>query len=230
MKKRFSVITLFPEAIEPYFNSSMLKRAQEYIPRKGSKPARKPVLSIECVNPRNFTTDAHHRVDQKPYGGGPGMVLSAEPILKAVASVTKGKKQKKIKTIFLTPSGKLFDASMAEALASFDHLIFICGRYEGVDERVPKILKAQKVSLGSYVVTGGELPAAMIIDATARYIPGVLGAEVSREDERIASSQVYTRPDVLTWKGKKHRVPKVLLSGDHKKIDSWRSQKCLKSE
>jgi tRNA (guanine37-N1)-methyltransferase len=227
--KNYSVITLFPEAIEPYFNSSMLKRAQEVLKPKGSKKGRKAVISISCVNPRKFTKDKHKRVDQKPYAGGPGMVLSAEPILTAVESAIKKSKvvntKKKTEVIFLTPSGEPFNAAMAKELAQKDHLIFICGRYEGVDERVPQILKARKVSLGDFVVTGGELPAAMMIDAIARYVPGVLGSEESREDERIASPESYTRPEVLVWKRKKYSVPEVLLSGDHKKIEAWRAQK-----
>ena len=209
-----TIITLFPESVEPYVQSSILKRAQE-----------KKLLSVSCVNPRTFAIDKHHKTDDKPYGGGPGMVMKAEPILKAVESVLKKRKNKKERTkiIFFSPTGKQFTNVHARTLSKkYDHIIFIAGRYEGVDARVQKILKAEDVSIGPYVLTGGEIPALVIIDAVARHIPGVLGTHESLEEERIASKDVYTRPDVFTWKGKSYRVPKVLSSGHHKNIDNWR--------
>jgi tRNA (guanine37-N1)-methyltransferase len=225
----YSIISLFPESVEPYLNSSMLKRAQETIKSKGSKAGRKAVIAIQYENPRSYTKDKHKRVDQKPFAGGPGMVLSAEPVLraaeKAIARASRKYKAKKVVSIFLTPSGDPFTNEMAKSLAKADHVLFLCGRYEGMDERVPQILKAKKVSIGPYVVTGGELPAAMMIDAIARQVPGVLGEFSSVEEMRTASPEVYTRPEVLLWKKKKHAVPKVLLEGDHKAIESWRSER-----
>ncbi|MFM2415069.1 MAG: tRNA ((1)-)-methyltransferase, tRNA (guanine37-N1)-methyltransferase [Candidatus Parcubacteria bacterium] len=227
--KVYSLITLFPEAVEPYLRSSILKRAQEDIAPKGSKPGRNPVIAIQLENPRNYTEDKHKRVDQKPFAGGPGMVMSAEPVLKAAAAAREAAKKKykskKMVTIFLTPDGEPFTQDMAQKLSKNDHVLFLCGRYEGMDERVPKILKAKKVSIGPYVVTGGELPAAMMIDAIARHVPGVLGEYSSLEESRPSSPEVYTRPEVLVWGGKKHRVPKVLLGGNHKHIDAWRTGK-----
>ncbi|QQR82676.1 tRNA (guanosine(37)-N1)-methyltransferase TrmD [Candidatus Campbellbacteria bacterium] len=209
-----TVITLFPESIESYVNSSILKRAQE-----------KKLLSVSFVNPRTFTTDAHHKVDDKPYGGGPGMVMKAEPILKAVESVLQKSKKKKERTkiIFFSPTGKQFTHVHARTLSKrYDHIIFIAGRYEGVDARVQKILKADDVSIGPFVLTGGEIPALVVIDAVARHIPGILGTYESLEEERIASKDVYTRPDTFIWKGKARKVPRVLSSGHHKNIDMWR--------
>jgi tRNA (guanine37-N1)-methyltransferase len=187
------------------------------------------------------------RVDDKPYAGGPGMVLRAEPVLKAwdeaqrqflkVYSKSSGKlssplserqKQQVVKkktvTIFLTPQGKQFDQGMAQELAQYEHVLFVCGRYEGVDARVREITNAREVSVGPFVLTGGELPAALMVDAIARHVPGVLGDFNSREDDRVASPDVYTRPEVLVWKKKKYNVPPILLSGDHKKIEAWRAE------
>lgn len=208
----FHIITLFPEAFESYFGSSMLKRAQA-----------DKKIKISLYNPRDFTKNKHHRVDQRPYGGGPGMVLEAEPVLKAIEKA-KGRK-KKVKVIFFSPSGKEFDTSYAKKLSrNYTDIILIAGHYEGVDERVAKIARAEKVSIGPYVLTGGELPAMIITDAVSRFVPGVLGKYESLEDERISSSEVYTRPEVLKWKGKNYKVPKVLLSGDHKKIEEWKKE------
>ncbi|MCR4274439.1 MAG: tRNA (guanosine(37)-N1)-methyltransferase TrmD [Candidatus Campbellbacteria bacterium] len=209
-----TVITLFPESIESYVQSSILKRAQE-----------KKLLSVSFINPRTFTTDKHHKTDDKPYGGGPGMVMKAEPILKAIESVQKKRKNKKERTkiIFFSPTGKQFTNVFARTLAKrYDHIICIAGRYEGVDARVRRILKAEDISIGPYVLTGGEIPALVVIDSVARHIKGVLGAYESLEEKRIASRDVYTRPDAFVWKGKSRRVPAVLSSGHHKNIDNWR--------
>ncbi len=208
---RFHVITLFPETIRPYVDDSILGRAQE-----------KKIIAVKYYNPRDFTKDKHHRVDRRPYAGGPGMVLEAEPFLKA-AMKAKGKKTKRVKTVFFATDGKQFTNVMARNWAKkYDDIIFLAGRYEGIDARAPKILKAEKISVGPFVLTGGELPAMIVIDALARQIPGVLGSFESVEEERTASPDVYTRPEVLEWKKKKYRVPKVLLSGDHKKIEAWK--------
>lgn len=152
------------------------------------------------------------------------MVLEAPSIIKAVEKALKGKRR--IKIIWLSPSGKNFDNEYAEkASKKYKNIVIICGRYEGVDERVKKIFKAESLSVGPYILTGGELPAMVILDTISRRIPGVLGKLESIEENRIAPSEVYTRPEVLEYKGKKYRVPKVLLSGDHKKIEEWRKEK-----
>jgi len=208
----FHIITLFPETVEPYVNASILGRAQ-----------REKKITVSFYNPRDYTKDKHRRVDRKPYGGGPGMVLEAEPILRAAAAAIGRKRN--VEVIFFTPAGKQFSAAMAKRLAKKKHIVFIAGHYEGVDERAGKILKAKEVSIGPYILTGGELPAAVMVDTIARYVPGTLGKEASREDERMASPDVYTRPEVLEWKGKKYRVPKILLSGHHKNIEEWKRKR-----
>ncbi|PIT91381.1 tRNA (guanosine(37)-N1)-methyltransferase TrmD [Candidatus Kaiserbacteria bacterium CG10_big_fil_rev_8_21_14_0_10_49_17] len=209
----FHIVTLFPESIDGYLNSSILGRAQ-----KDKK------IKISFYNPRDYTKNAHRRVDQKPYGGGPGMVLEAEAVLRAAQAAIGRKKD--VCVVFFTPAGKQFDTDMAKRYAQkYTHIVCICGHYEGVDERVRGILKATEISIGPFVLTGGELPAAVLIDAVSRFIPGVLGTYDSLEGERTASSDVYTRPEVFVWKGKKYRVPKVLLSGDHKKIEEWKKNR-----
>lgn len=216
----FHIITLFPDSFSSYINESIVARAI-----KDKK------IKIKFYNPRDFTKDRHKRVDQKPYGGGPGMVMEAESVLKAVEKAVGRKKKalpdgRQAKIIFLAPNGKQFDNSYAKKLSkNYKDVVIISGRYEGVDARVRKILKAEVLTIGPYVLTGGELPAMIILDAVARQIKGVLGNEFSIEEGRIASSDVYTRPEILKYKGKKHRVPKVLLSGHHEKINKWREKK-----
>ena len=236
----FHVITLFPEVCQAYTDASVLGRAQKTDKGKGAK-ARGKKIAINYYNPRDFTKDKHHRVDQRPYGGGPGMVLEAVPVLKAIEKIKKQieKKKKKnaskkehfiyeilkpkIKTIVFVPSGKMFDTATAKKLAKdYTDIIMIAGHYEGVDERVAKIARTEKVSVGPYVLTGGELPAMIVTDAISRYIPGVLGKAESLEDSRVSSPEVYTRPEVLKWKNKNYKVPKVLLSGNHKEIEEWK--------
>jgi tRNA (guanine37-N1)-methyltransferase len=211
---RFHIISLFPDTMRAYLEDSILGRAQE-----------DKKISIKYYNPRSFTKDKHARVDRRPYGGGPGMVLEAEPYLKA-AEKARGKKKKRVKVIFFATDGKQFTNETARKWAKqYDDIIFLSGRYEGVDARAPKILKAEKISVGPYVLTGGEIPAMIVIDAVSRQIPGVLGSYASLEEERTASPDVYTRPEVLVWKKKKHRVPKVLLSGHHKKVEEWKASR-----
>ena len=211
-KMTFHIVTLFPEAFDSYFASSIIGRAIE-----------DKKIRIKFYNPRDFAANKWHRVDQRPYGGGPGMVLEAESILKAVQKAL-GKKKGVI--YFFDRSGKQFTNSDARTAAKKgSDIVFICGRYEGVDARVQKILKAEKISVGPYTLTGGELPAMLVIDAISRQIKGVLGKFESVEEERVSSSEVYTRPEVLVWKGKKYRVPKVLLSGNHAKINIWKKRK-----
>jgi len=227
----FHVISLFPDVVKAYTDASILGRAQK---------AKK--LKVSTYNPRDFIprlpsallrtsrsgrVGKHRKADDRPYGGGPGMVLKAEPILRAVAKA-RGRK-KDIKILFFTPSGKPFTTSYAKRLAKYKDIVLIAGHYEGVDARAAKILKAEKVSIGPYVLTGGELPALTIIDAVARYIPGVLGKSISLEDGRTASAEVYTRPEVFAYKGKNYRVPRVLLSGHHENITAWRSERSPRS-
>ena len=216
----FHIITLFPESVEGYLASSILGRARE-----------KKLIKISYYDPKKFAVGKHKRVDQRPYGGGPGMVLEPQAMLRAAEKALK-KAQGKARTakadvIFFATDGVQFDEATAKALAKAPrsgtkHILLVSGRYEGVDARVPKILKAQHVTMGPYVLTGGELPAATLVDAVSRFVPGVLGKIESLERNRVSSPEVYTRPDVLVWKKKKYRVPEVLKSGHHAAIDKWK--------
>lgn len=197
-------------------------------------------ISVKFYNPRLFVTGKYKKVwpdgnvsqivDDRPYGGGPGMIIRAEPVLKAVekalAQIAKKNKNAKIKIINFAPGGKKFTTSYAKnSVKKFTDIILICGRYEGIDARVDKILKTEKISIGDYVLTGGELPAMILVDCMARQIPGVLGKFESLEEERISSGEFYTRPEILEHNGKKHRVPKVLLSGHAKNIADWKQKR-----
>jgi len=210
--KLFDVITLFPETIEAYTSASILGRAQKA-----------KLLKIKAHQLRDASKHKWKQVDFRPYGGGPGMVLEAESIVKSVEKARK--KNKKVKVIVTSAGGKPLTNVYARSLTKFDQVIIVCGRYEGIDARAIKILKADEVSVGPYVLTGGEVPALAIIDATARHIKGVLGKFDSLEEGRVASHDVYTRPEVFEYKEKKYRVPKVLLSGNHKLIDEYRSKR-----
>lgn len=225
----FHIITLFPESFDSYLAESIIGRAI-----KNKK------IKISFYNPRDFVTGKKYKkvwpdgnvsriVDDRPYGGGPGMIMRAEPVLKAVEKVQKKIAAKKTKTkvqiIFFSPTGKMFDTEYAKAtVKKYTDVVMISGRYEGIDARVQKILKPEDVSIGNYVLTGGELPAMVLIDCMSRQIPGVLGNFDSREEERVSSSEFYTRPEVLEWKGKKYRVPEVLKTGNHKKIEEWKQR------
>lgn len=222
----FHVITLLPEVCQAYTDASVLGRAQKSVKGHGAKHRGKK-LQVHYYNPRDFTKDKHRKVDDRPYGGGPGMVMKAEPILKAwETAVGRKRNQTKVKTLVTSARGSTFTQSTAKALAQqYEHLVLICGRYEGIDARVMEILDAEEVSVGDYVLTGGELPALTILDATARHIPGVLGEHDSLEDDRVTSGVTYTRPEVLEYKKKKYPVPDVLVAGDHKKIEAWRARK-----
>ncbi|MBX4215461.1 tRNA (guanosine(37)-N1)-methyltransferase TrmD [Candidatus Parcubacteria bacterium] len=208
----FHVVTSFPGMFESYLGDSILARAI-----KNKK------IAVKFYNPRDFAVGKHRKTDDRAYGGGPGMVMYAEPILKAVEKV-RGKK----KIILFSPSGKQFTNAYAEALTKQNDVVLICGRYEGVDARVKRILKAEELSMGDYVLTGGELPAMTVIDAVARRLPGVLGKLESVEENRVSSSETYTRPETLVYKKKKYRVPKILLSGHHKNIEEWKKNKKVK--
>lgn len=211
----FHVVTLFPKSIEPYLKSSILGRAIE-----------KKLIKISFYDPKKFAVGKHKRVDQRPYGGGPGMILEPTAVLKATGKALKKMSKGTPRTaefFFFATDGAMFDERMAQKLSKKKDILLIAGRYEGVDARVQKILKAKKISVGPYVLTGGELPAATVIDAIARFVPGVLGKAESLEASRVSSPEVYTRPEVLRWKDKNYRVPKVLLSGNHSEINKWKT-------
>jgi len=238
---RFDIITIFSKIFDSYFNESILKRAQ----------ARK-LIAIKTHDLREFTTDKHHKVDDTSYGGGAGMVFKIEPVYRAVQFLKSkipaspaGRKNQKSKlrnrVILFSTRGKKLDASIARRLAKYDQLILICGRYEGVDERVAQHIADEEISVGDFVLSGGELPAMMLIEAVSRFIPGVLGKRESLEEIK-GSYPVYTRPSIFFPKKdgrarpevfvlatskrrqatRKWKVPKVLLSGNHKKINEWR--------
>lgn len=180
-------------------------------------------ITVKFYNPRDFTTNKHNKVDDTPYGGGPGMVMMADPIIRAYKKARGQSVKKKFKTIILSPGGESFTTDYAKSSAQrYTDMIIICGRYEGIDSRVKKITKAQEVSIGNYVLTGGELAAMVMIDSISRQIDGVLGNKDSLEESRISSHEMYTRPEVYEHQGKKYRVPKVLLSGNHKEIEKWK--------
>lgn len=215
---RFHIITLFPEMFDSYLSESILKRAQE-----------SDVISVKFYNPRDFTSDKHKTVDDKPYGGGPGMVMMVEPVLKAWEKavsqnmVSKMFKKKNIKTYIFSPGGTKFTTQIAKSDAGdYTDIVLICGRYEGIDSRVKEITDAEELSIGDYVLTGGELPAMVVMDSVSRQIPGVLGKFESLEEERVSSHEMYTRPESFSYKGKEYKVPEVLMSGHHKKIDEYR--------
>lgn len=220
---KFDIIAVFPRILKEYFNSSVLGRAQ-----KTGK------IKIDFYNLRDFAQGKHKKIDDRQHGGGPGMVLKVEPIALAARSILKSKTKNqkstrqtdRSKIIIFSPSGKQFTQKMARDWAEkFDHLILICGRYEGIDSRVKKILKAEEVSVGLYILTGGELPAAIVVDAVSRQIPGVLNKEESLEEKRgIIGFPLYTKPEVFECGGKKYTTPKILLSGHHLKIKEWREK------
>ena len=244
----FHIITLFPEMFDSYLKESILGRAI-----KDKK------IKVNFINPRKFVTGKYKKVwpdgnvslqvDDRPYAGGPGMVMRAEPVIKAVESIIASilkrfskssdeggrgaRPQKsfqnirsKIIVINFVPTAEKFTTKIAKTFSKkYTDIIMICGRYEGVDARVDKILKTKQISIGDYVLTGGEIPAMILIDSISRQIEGVLGNFDSREEERVSSSEIYTRPEVLIHNKKKYIVPKVLLSGNHKDIENWKQKK-----
>ena len=218
----FHVITLFPGAFDSYLNESIIARA-----------IKNKLINIKFYNPRDFTKDKWARVDRRPYGGGPGMVLEAPAIVGAIESAIKSSNLKstvfkqKDKILIMSPGGNQFTNVMARKYVKFSDLVIVSGRYEGIDARVKKIFKAEDVTVGPYVLTGGELPAMVLIDSISRQLEGVLGNFDSLEDGRISSSEVYTRPEVFVYRRKKYRVPSVLLKGNHKKIEEWKAKKRL---
>lgn len=210
----FHIITLFPKAFDSYLGESILKRATE-----------DKKIKVSFYNPRDFVVNKWKRVDRPPYGGGPGLVIEALPVVRAIERAIHKSRilNPKSKIIWLSPGGKQFDNTYANKIArGHKHVIIVCGRYEGIDARVKKVFKADEISVGPFVLTGGELPAMIILDVVARQIPSVLGNFDSLEERRISSSEVYTRPEVFKYKGKSYRVPKVLLSGNRALIDKWK--------
>lgn len=210
---KIHILTLFPEMIINGFGESIIGRA-----------ARKDIISLHAVNIRDYTLDKHKKVDDYPYGGGAGMLMQAQPVFDAWKDVTNGKK---IRTIYVTPQGVPFTQSKAEELAAEEELVFLCGHYEGIDERVLEETVTDRISVGDYILTGGELPAMVMIDAIARLIPGVLGNDASAEEESFYNDLLeypqYSRPEV--WHDK--QVPEVLLSGDHREIAKWRLEQSV---
>ncbi len=222
---KFHLITLFPEACDAYLSASIIGRA-----RKEKK------ISIKYQNPRDFVENKWGKVDERPYGGGPGMVMTALPVVKAVqkslgrmSGRSTSRHGRKAIIVWFSPSGKQFTNKDADALAKYSDVVLVCGRYEGIDERAKKILKTlatvKEFAVGEAVYTGGEVPALAIVDAVTRRLPGVLGKDASVEERRIASSVVYTRPETIMYKKKKYRVPAVLQTGHHANIDKWRTKR-----
>lgn len=211
----FHVLTLFPEMIMNGLETSILGRA-----------AAKGIVSFEAVNIRDYTLERHGKVDDYPYGGGAGMVMQAEPIYRAYEALAE-KIGKKPRVIYMTPQGQTFNQSIAEDLAKEEDLVFLCGHYEGVDERVLEMIATDYLSAGDYVLTGGELPAMMMIDCISRLVPGVLNNNVSAEFETFHDNLLeypqYTRPEVFMGK----KVPDILLSGHHANVEKWRREQSI---
>lgn len=230
----FHLITLFEEACDAYLSASIIGRA-----RKEKK------MKVTYETPRDFVDNRWGKVDERPYGGGPGMVMTALPVVRAVEKSLKirsrkpslgsptsksgSKEGKKTVIVWFSPSGKPFDNKEADKLAKYDDIVLVCGRYEGIDERAKKMLKTiapvKEYAVGGATYTGAEVPAMAIVDAVTRRLPGVLGKDASVEERRIASAAVYTRPETIEHKGKKYKVPAVLKTGHHAKIDKWRETK-----
>ncbi len=221
---KFDIITIFPKLFNDFLSESLLARAQK-----------KRLVKFDVHDLRKWTNDNHKTVDGRPYGGGAGMVLKVEPIMKAVSALTKRKSFDKLRAdsktriVLLSAKGKTFNQKDARRLAKYDQLVFICGRYEGVDERVSKYIADEEISIGNYVLFGGEIPAMVIIEAVSRLIPGVVQKEESVKFESFSDKESkkkeyaqYTRPEIIGIDGKKRSVPKILLSGDHAKIKAWR--------
>jgi tRNA (guanine37-N1)-methyltransferase len=225
---RFHVLTLFPEMIEEGAHNSILARAMD-----------RDLIGVEAVNIRDYTQNKHGRVDDYIYGGGAGLLMQAQPVYDAwealshKISMERGADpadpsgQRPVRTVYLSPQGKVFSQEIAQELSQEEDLILLCGHYEGIDERVLEEIVTDEISIGDYVLTGGELPALVLIDAVSRLVPGVLGNDVSAETDSFQDGLLeypqYSRPE--EWRGKK--VPAILLSGDHAKVDAWRREQSL---
>lgn len=215
---QIDIISLFPDMFRTPFGASMIKRAID-----------RDLLKIQITNPRDFTVDKHHIVDDAPFGGGEGMVLKPEPIFRAVDHITTHSTWERRRILLLCPSGTPFSQAKAKELAGYQHLVFICGHYEGFDARISENLANETISIGDYVLTGGELPAMVVIDAVARMLSGVLGSEGSAQTDSfyygLLGHPQYTRPREFNGL----TVPDILLSGDHAKIAQWRHRESLKA-
>lgn len=211
---RFDVLTLFPEMIDTHCACSILKRASE-----------KGIIEVNTINPRDFTLDKHKKVDDTPYGGGAGMVLMAQPYVDAYESIEKLENSI---TVMLTPQGKVFDDSTSNDFSKYDQMIMLCGHYEGFDERIREIIKPIEVSIGDFVLTGGELPALCLIDSISRKLEGTLGKIESADNDSFSNGLLeyphYTKP--RNYRG--YKVPEVLLNGNHAEIEKFRRQESLK--
>lgn len=207
---RFDILTLFPDMVEAVLGDSIIGRARK-----------KGIIEINCVQIRNFANNKHRQVDDYPYGGGMGMVMQPQPIYDAYMSVCEGLEEKP-HTVYMSPQGRTFRQSTAKRLRKYEHTVIICGHYEGVDQRLLDEIVDEEISIGDFVLTGGELAAAAVVDATARLVPGVLKGEESFSEEShyggLLEYPQYTRPEV--WHGR--RVPEILLSGHHKNICAWK--------
>ena len=212
----FYVLTLFPELIESYAGASIMKRAVE-----------RDLVSVTPVNIRDYTENKHGRVDDYTYGGGAGMLMQAQPVYDAYRSVAGGEDGKRPRVVYMTPQGRTFTQEIAREFAKEEELILLCGHYEGIDERVLEEIVTDEISVGDYVLTGGELPALTVMDSVTRLVPCVLNNETSASTESFENGLLeypqYSRPEV--WRGK--QVPPILLSGDHKKVDEWRLEQSL---
>lgn len=211
----FHVLTLFPEMVESGLHTSILKRAMD-----------RDLIHLSCINIRDYTENRHGRVDDYTYGGGAGMLMQAQPVFDACEAVQKSLPAP-ARVVYLTPQGALFTQEMAADFAKEENLILLCGHYEGIDERALEAIHAEVVSVGDYVLTGGELPAMIVVDAVSRLVPGVLGNDESAETDSFQNGLLeypqYSRPE--SWQGRD--VPEVLLSGDHKKVSEWRLAQSL---
>lgn len=211
----YHILTLFPEMIMQGLSTSIIGRAID-----------KGILSLEAINIRDYTKEKHGHVDDAPYGGGAGMVMQAEPICEAYDALCN-KLEHRPRVIYMTPQGRVFNQSIAEELAKEEELVFLCGHYEGIDERALELIVTDYLSVGDYVLTGGELPAMVMIDCISRLVPGVLSNEVSAEIESFYDNLLeypqYTRPEKYAGR----QVPEVLLSGHHKNIETWRRQQSI---
>ena len=214
---RFDVLTLFPEMFGAVLNESIIGRAQK-----------NNIIEINAVNIRDFSADKHGKVDDYPYGGGSGMIMMAQPIFDAYISVTE-KALDKPKVVYMSPQGKLLNQQIIKGLSKHEHLVIICGHYEGIDQRIIDKIVDEEISIGDYVLTGGELPAMVLIDAVSRILPGVLSGEAAYKDEShfngLLEYPQYTRPNEFI----NIKVPEVLLSGHHSNITRWRRQQSLKN-
>ncbi|HXG68090.1 MAG TPA: tRNA (guanosine(37)-N1)-methyltransferase TrmD [Blastocatellia bacterium] len=213
---QFDIITIFPEIFRGVFEFGIIRRAVEA-----------GLVSIKLHDLRDYTHDRHRQVDDRPFGGGAGMVMKPEPLFRAIEAVTHGAREGEAKVILLSPQGRLFDQAMAWELSRLPRLVLVCGRYEGIDERVVEQAVDEEVSIGDYVLSGGEIPAMAVVDAVVRLIPGALGCEQSVEHESFADGLLdyphYTRP--AEYRG--ITVPEVLLSGHHAEIEAWRRRKAV---